>query len=110
MSDNSRENVPRGDHVPGGPNDASAAEMNQKAERAEPGVDSAPHRGHGAHGKGVGGREEHDDEPNPTPPFAKGTAAATPGGTARGPGDRWWIRGARSRAGTSWWRVGGGEW
>ena len=73
MSDNTRENVPRGDHVPGGPNDASAAEMNQKAERAEPGVDSAPHRGHGAHGKGVGGREEHDDEPNPTPPFAKGT-------------------------------------
>ena len=70
---NSRENVPRGDHVPGGPNDASAAEMNQKAERAEPGVDSASQRGHGAHGKGVGGREEHDDHPNPTPPFSKGT-------------------------------------
>ena len=69
MSDDSRENVPRGDHVPGGPNDASAAEMNQKAERA----DSAPRRGHGAHGKGVGGREEHDDDPTPTPPFTKGT-------------------------------------
>ena len=73
MTDNSRENVPRGDHVPGGPNDASAAEMNQKAERAEPGVDSAPNRGHGAHGKGVLGREEHDDHPTPTPPFAKGS-------------------------------------
>ena len=73
MTDNSRENVPRGDHVPGGPNDESAAEMNQKADRAEPGVDSAAHRGHGAHGKGVLGREEHDDQPNPTPPFAKGS-------------------------------------
>ena len=73
MSDRSNENVPRGDHVPGGPNDASAAEMNQKESRAEPGVDSAPNRGHGAHGKGAGGREEHDDEPNATPPFAKGT-------------------------------------
>jgi hypothetical protein len=71
MTDRSNENVPRGDHVPGGPNDASAAEMNQKNERAEPGVDSAPHRGHGAHGKGVGGREEHDDHPDPTPPLAK---------------------------------------
>ena len=70
MADQSRENVPRGDHVPGGPNDASTAEMNQKA---EPGVDSAAHRGHGAHGKGVGGREEHFDESDPTPPFAKGT-------------------------------------
>ena len=38
--------------VPGGPNDASAAEMNQKEARAEPGVDSAAQRGHGAHGKG----------------------------------------------------------
>ena len=60
MADRSNENVPRGDHVPGGPNDASAAEMNQKAERAEPGVDSAPHRSHGARGKGDAGREEHD--------------------------------------------------
>jgi hypothetical protein len=56
MSDN--ENVPRGDHVPGGPNDASAAEMNQKADRAEPGVDPTLQRGHGAHGKGVGGSVE----------------------------------------------------
>ena len=71
MADN--QNVPRGDHVPGGPNDASSAEMNQKAARAEPGVDSAPQRGHGAHGKGVLGREEHDAAPDATPPFAKGT-------------------------------------
>ena len=67
MADRSNENVPRGDHVPGGPNDASAAEMNQKEARAEPGVDSAPQRGHGAHGKGVGGREERDDSPDATP-------------------------------------------
>ncbi|HEV7991574.1 MAG TPA: hypothetical protein VGP25_07095 [Gemmatimonadaceae bacterium] len=70
MSDSSKENVPRGDHVPGGPNDASSAEMNQKA---EPGVDSAPHRGHGAHGRGVLQREEHDDHPDPTPPISKGS-------------------------------------
>ena len=38
MADRSHENVPRGDHVPGGPNDASAAEMNQKASRPEPGA------------------------------------------------------------------------
>ena len=73
MADRSHENVPRGDHVPGGPNDASAAEMNQKEARAEPGVDSAANRGHGTHGKGVGGQEERDDQANPTPPFAKGT-------------------------------------
>jgi hypothetical protein len=70
MSDRSNENVPRGDHVPGGPNDASAAETNQKS---EPGTDSAADRAHGAHGKGVQGREEHDDAPDATPPFAKGT-------------------------------------
>jgi hypothetical protein len=70
MSDRSKENVPRGDNVPGGPNDASSAEMNQKD---EPGVDSAPRRGHGSHGKGVGGREERDDAPSAGPPFAKGS-------------------------------------
>ena len=64
MSDQSKENVPRGDHVPGGPNDASAAEMNQKAERAERGGDSVPRRGHGSNGKGVG--EEEETEPKPT--------------------------------------------
>ena len=31
------------------------------------------HRGHGAHGKGVQAREEHDDAPAPTPPEAKGS-------------------------------------
>ena len=58
MADRSHENVPRGDHVPGGPNDSSAAEMNQKASRPEPGADPAPNRGHGAHD-----REEDDDQP-----------------------------------------------
>jgi hypothetical protein len=80
MSDASRENVPRGDHVPGGPNDASAAEMNQKA---EPGEDSASHRGHGAHGKGVGGREERQDPASPTPDVSKGSDR---GGSAGGGG------------------------
>ena len=89
MADRSNENVPRGDHVPGGPNDASAAEMNQKEARAEPGVDSAPQRGHGAHGKGVGGQEERDDSPDATQPFTKGSD--------RG-GDAGWDR---SRAGRS---------
>jgi hypothetical protein len=70
MANRSKENVPRGDHVPGGPNDESSAEMNQKA---EPGADSAPQRGHGAHGRGVLQREEHDDAPSPTPPAAKGS-------------------------------------
>ena len=64
MADRSHENVPRGDHVPGGPNDASAAETNQKESRAEPGVDSAAQRVHGAHGKEVDGPTEHDDEAN----------------------------------------------
>ena len=68
MSDRSNENVPRGDHVPGGPNDASSAEMNQKA---EPGSDSAAQRGHGAHGRGVEGREEHDDNPTPSSPLRR---------------------------------------
>ena len=44
MSDRSKENVPRGDHVPGGPNDASAAELNQKESRGEADTDSAPQR------------------------------------------------------------------
>ena len=58
MADRSHENVPRGDHVPGGPNDASAAEMNQKASRPEPGADPAPNRGERGHD-----REEDDDQP-----------------------------------------------
>ncbi|PYP75802.1 MAG: hypothetical protein DMD35_20115 [Gemmatimonadetes bacterium] len=56
--------------MPGGPSDASAAEMNQEA---EPGADSASQRGHGAHGKGVGGREEHEDPSDTSPPLAKGS-------------------------------------
>ena len=62
MSDRSKENVPRGDHVPGGPNDASAAEMNQKETRPDPVTDSAPKHVHGAHGKEVGGGEEQEDQ------------------------------------------------
>jgi hypothetical protein len=60
MTDRSNENVPRGDHVPGGPNDASAAEINQKEGRAEPGVDSAKQRGGDADRKGVRGGEKHE--------------------------------------------------
>ena len=68
MSDRSDRGVPRGDHVPGGPNDASAAEMNQKADQ---GTDSASHRGHAAHDEDVDAREERDVPSEPTPPFAK---------------------------------------
>jgi hypothetical protein len=70
MADQSRENVPRGDHVPGGHSEENDAKAEQ---RAEPGVDSAAHRGHGAHGKGVGGREEHEDPAAPTPDISKGS-------------------------------------
>jgi hypothetical protein len=72
MADQSRENVPRGDHVPGG----HTEENDAKAQRAEPGVDSASHRGHGAHGShglGGGGREEHEDPAPPTPDISKGS-------------------------------------
>ncbi|HEU4722819.1 MAG TPA: hypothetical protein VFS59_15780 [Gemmatimonadaceae bacterium] len=55
MSDHSSENVPRGDHVPGGPNDAATAEINQKAERAERGVDSPSKTGQGDQSKDEGG-------------------------------------------------------
>jgi hypothetical protein len=60
MTDRSNENVPRGDHVPGGPNDASAAEINQMEGRAEPGVDSAKQCGGDADRKGVRGGEKHE--------------------------------------------------
>jgi hypothetical protein len=60
----SRENVPRGDHVPGGPNDESVAEMNQKAERATRGADSAAQAGPG---QDAGRRDEDDDAAEPTP-------------------------------------------
>ena len=63
MTDRSNENVPRGDHVPGG-----------RSEDAEAGgnPDSAGRRGHGAHGK-HGEREERVDPVAPTPDFSKGT-------------------------------------
>jgi hypothetical protein len=67
MTDRQDEHVPRGDHVP-----ADAQEENE-AKRAEPGVDSAAQRGHGAHGRGVLGREEHVDPATPTPDAAKGS-------------------------------------
>ena len=73
MTDQQRnENVPRGDHVPGGaqPNNDPPREA---GERAEPGTDSASQRGHGAHGRGVLGREEHEDPATPTPDVAKGS-------------------------------------
>jgi hypothetical protein len=55
MSERSKENVPRGDHVPGGPNDPSVAEMNQKAETRK---DEKPSNPPSA---GVRGREEKED-------------------------------------------------
>src|SRR5438132_13170109 len=62
------ENVPRGDHVP----DAKREEND--ARRDEPAADdSAGQRGHGAHGKGVGFKEERFDEGTPKPDFTKGT-------------------------------------
>ena len=70
MSDQRNENVPRGDHVPGG---AQPNENLPEGNRAEPGTDSAPQRGHGAHGRGVLGREEHVDQADPTPDIAKGS-------------------------------------
>jgi hypothetical protein len=70
MTDRSDRGVPRGDHVPGGPNDASAAELNQKA---RPGTEPASHRSHGAHDKGADGRAQHDDPSSTTPPFANGS-------------------------------------
>jgi hypothetical protein len=72
MTDRHSENVPRGDHVPGGaqPNE-NLPDAN--AQRADPGTDSAPERGHGAHGRGVLGREEHVDPASPTPDAAKGS-------------------------------------
>jgi hypothetical protein len=70
MSDRSNENVPRGDHVPGGQSEETETRGN--LDRAEPGTDSAAHRGHGAHGK-HGEREEHVDPTTPKPDFSKGT-------------------------------------
>jgi hypothetical protein len=66
MSQQNDRGVPRGDHAP-------AEERGQNQEqRAEPGVDSAPERGHGAHGKGVLGREQRVDDVNVEPGDAEG--------------------------------------
>jgi hypothetical protein len=70
MSDRSNENVPRGDHAPGGRSEDTASGEN--ADRAEPGTDSAAARSHGAHGK-HGDREKRVDPATPTPDFAKGS-------------------------------------
>ena len=60
------ENVPRGDNVPAGEreeNEKRSGHSGQSSQqRAEPGVDSAAERGHGAHGRGVLGREQHRDD------------------------------------------------
>jgi hypothetical protein len=93
MSERSRADVPRGDHAShperddADRRDESTVEHAQVARdpdagdeivpenrgegRADPGVDSAPHRGHGAHGRGA--HEEHFDADTPKPPFADGT-------------------------------------
>jgi len=67
MTDRDR-GVPRGDNAPAGEREQNA----QQGQRAEPGVDSAAERGHGAHGRGVLGREQHVDEVNIEPGEAEG--------------------------------------
>jgi hypothetical protein len=69
MADRSNENVPRGDHVPGGRSEDTESRGNLTADA---GADSADQRGHGAHGK-HGEREERVDPATPTPDFSKGT-------------------------------------
>ena len=80
MKDQSEENVPRGDHVP------AERQAENEAKRDEPGVDSASRRGRGAHGKGVGFKEERVDPANPTPDFA--------GGSDRGGSAAWGSEGS----------------
>jgi len=68
MSDQDR-GVPRADNVPAG----ERKENEERSEhRAEPGVDSAAERGHGAHGRGVLGRDEHLDDVDVKPGGAEG--------------------------------------
>jgi hypothetical protein len=68
MSDRDR-GVPRGDNVPVGERE----ENEQRPEhRAPAGEDSAPRRGHGAHGRGVLGREERRDDVDVQPGEAEG--------------------------------------
>jgi len=66
MSNQNDRGVPRGDNVPAGERGQN------EQQRAEPGVDSAAARGHGAHGKGVLGREQHVDDVDVEPDNAKG--------------------------------------
>ena len=68
MTDRDR-GVPRGDNVPAG-----EREENEKRSehRAEPGTDSAAERGHGAHGRGVLGREQRQDDVDVEPGEAEG--------------------------------------
>lgn len=63
------ENVPRGDNVPAG----ERKENEERSEhRAEPGPDGAEERSHGAHGRGVQGREKHVDDVDVKPGEAEG--------------------------------------
>jgi hypothetical protein len=58
MSDRNR-GVPRSDNVPAGEREQDE----QRSEsRAPVGEDSASERGHGAHGRGLGGREQRRDD------------------------------------------------
>jgi hypothetical protein len=69
MSDRDDRGVPRGDHVPAGEREANE----QGSEHHAPaGEDSASERSHGAHGRGVGGREEHRDPVDVEPGEAEG--------------------------------------
>ena len=78
MSYREESNVPRGDNVPADKREENeqradrAQGAGRSEQRAEPGVDSAPERSHGAHGRGVLGREQHRDDVNVEPGEAEG--------------------------------------
>jgi len=75
MSDRDR-GVPRGDNVPADEREANE----QRPEHREPTrEDSAPQRGHGAHGRGVLGHEEHPDEVDVQPGAAEGSPRGSAG-------------------------------
>ena len=76
MNDRKDEHVPRGDNASEEERqDSSSAQRGEELPptrpRANPGLDSAPKRGHGAHGKGVGEQEARFDPVNVEPGHAE---------------------------------------
>ena len=61
--------VPRGDNVPAGEREENEQ---RSAHRATAGEASAPERAHGAHGRGVQGREDRRDDVDVEPGEAEG--------------------------------------